>query len=110
MIDMLFDQFREIARYWASVEIDEHSKKYIEENLEGNEAFYRCRGVIFGVLSMLDGCSDLPAFHLVPDPSSLDEQYCKERNENFWPTPPESTDDYSINAEYMLHESLGKRW
>ena len=105
MQQMVLDHLRALADYWATVEV--------ERKPEGEtEAQWRCRGVLFSFLVMLDGeAGDMPAFHLVPEPHPDDEAFLRGEGENWWPTCPDDVAELSINGDVHLHDLLyaGKR-
>lgn len=83
--DMLLEQFVHVARYWAG-----QTEQTVEQ---------RCEGVVFSILTTLDGCSmNLPAFDLALQPAPEDEDYCKEQGEN-WFEP-------GMKLDFALHEHL----
>lgn len=57
----VLDHMRDLVKYWAGV--------------EGKSVEDRISGALFSTLSMLDGCSYLPAFDLVAKPCSGDKEY-----------------------------------
>jgi len=61
-------------------------------------------GLAFSILSTLDGCSDLPAFIVAPDPHQDDKEYHIQRGENWFPENHET----EINCDLpYLHETFG---
>jgi hypothetical protein len=63
IIEELMSGFRDIATYWSK-----------QEQLTVAE---RTSGAVFGVLTLLDGCTgEFPAFDLVARPHEQDKQYC----------------------------------
>lgn len=57
--DEMLGVFRQIARYWAELpDVDKATGCACTVR-------YRCEGVVFSILSQLDGCGSLPAFDLV---------------------------------------------
>lgn len=97
IIDMLMDNFRSIADYWATVQLGpEHEIKTPEEDIK-----YRCEGVVFTMLSTLDGSSmNIPGIDLVICSTPEDVEYYKESGEN-WFEP-----EMRINT--ALHEHFHK--
>jgi hypothetical protein len=74
---MFLDHLKGIARYWAS------------PNLPARETLLeRLEGFAFSVCTMLDGCTDLPAFDVIPAPHPSDEAYAREQGENWWVSEP----------------------
>lgn len=68
----LLKHFASMAEYWA-------------HHPNGGEIGDRCHGLVFSILSALDGSSmDLPAFDLVPAPHPEDRQYHIDRGENYY--------------------------
>jgi hypothetical protein len=81
---MFIYRMRDIAKYWA-----ESSRNQTVED--------RCSGVVFSILALLDGVNGgLPGFKLIPCPHESDEEYLKQRGENWFP------DDVDIAGE--LHD------
>ena len=99
MCEMFIDHLRCIANYWATVKLDpendyEKGRSVIQRRLDG---------MVFSVLTTIDGCAGLPAFNLVPHPHPDDKEYHKEEGENWW------SDDKAINDEVMLHETFHQK-
>ena len=85
--DMLLDQIRAIANYWATTELDP----------EHDTIKRRCEGVAFTILSTLDGSGAvLPGFDLIPTPHPEDKDFHKANGEN-WFSP-------KTRLNYALHE------
>lgn len=80
------------AEYWAK--LDDPSKT-IED---------RCEGVVFSMLVMLDGGTDLPQFIVAPNPHPEDKNYCEEEGENYY--PDNNFKGISGNISGGLHELL----
>jgi len=87
--DQLLDRMHEIARYWSAVEIKEPDR---------NTILGRIDGALHSVLSMLDGCSSLPAFDLVAKPHPEDKQYNIDEDENW------------IEDETRISDMLHEHW
>jgi hypothetical protein len=103
MLDMFVYKLGDISKYWATVNVDA-AKDFISRNCI-NEAHYRTNGVIFSIMSMIDGCDgSMPAFKIVPSPHPDDKQFRIDNDENYWPNPPKNIKEISINYENMLHE------
>jgi len=69
--DHMLAVFRSIARYWATVsDFDPATGRTMTIQ-------DRCEGVVFSILSQLDGVGDLPAFDLVAHvhPDDDDQRY-----------------------------------
>lgn len=56
-------------------------------------------GVAFSIMTLIDGCTELPSFDLIPCPHPEDKQYNID-NGNDW------YESEIINADVMLHEQL----
>lgn len=80
----VYEHLRLMAKYWA--------------DLPGLEAHARTDGLVFSVLTMLDGSANLPVMDLVVRSSDEDKAYHMERGENFY------ADGTVINEDVMLHE------
>jgi len=89
--DRLLDHLRALAKYWADLpDIDPRTGEVLTHKS-------RCDGLIFSVLSTLDGCSfELPAMALVLRPHPDDAVFQHENGDN-WFEPGMEIDD-------MLHE------
>lgn len=83
----LLDSVRSIVDYWT-----------VAPNQTDRE---RCEGVAFSILTLLDGCSDAPAFDLSVSPHPDDKQFHVDNGENYY------ADGMVIN-ETMLHEEFFK--
>ena len=105
MVKLFLYHLDHTAEYWAKVNIDDEVRKIIDKNYAGNETHYRTAGVVFSILSMIDGCAgDLPAFAIVPQPHPEDEQYHKDQGENYWPTAPDNIYEIAFNTDHAMHE------
>lgn len=69
--DELLTVFRRLAKYWADL------PDYDLIEGKNRTAFDRCDGVVFSILSQLDGCGALPSFDLVAHvhPEDEDQSY-----------------------------------
>jgi hypothetical protein len=75
--EMFLDHLKAMARYWAGA------------NLPCNNTLLeRLEGFAFSVCSMLDGCSELPAFDVTPCPHPTDKNFHIENGENWWVPVP----------------------
>lgn len=83
--EQVLAHIRNVSHYWAA----EQNAGTVRE---------RCEGVAFSVLSMIDGCTDLPAFDIVVRPHPDDKQFCIEEGENYMP------DGLVINDDCHMHE------
>jgi hypothetical protein len=68
--DEFLDRVRAIVLHWAN--------ESREPTIQG-----KCDGVAFSILTLLDGCSDLPCVDLVFRPNDEDKQYHIDRGENW---------------------------
>ena len=69
--DELLSAFRDISAYWANLpDLDKATGNVLTVR-------DRCDGVVFSILSALDGCSSLPSFDLVAHvhPDDEDQTY-----------------------------------
>ena len=84
--DELLDVFRSLAKFWAELpETDKATgRKYT--------VLDRCEGVVFSILSQLDGCGQLPSFDLVAHVHPDDEDQSRE----------------GVTISDMLHEHFDK--
>lgn len=70
--DEMLDVFRNVARFWADLpDVDKATGRV-------HTVRDRCEGVVFSILSQLDGCGDLPAFDLVAHVHPDDEDQSME--------------------------------
>ena len=85
--DEMLETFRSVARYWANVP-DFDAATGTETTIAD-----RCDGVVFSILSQLDGCGSLPAFDLTAHVHPDDEdQTCE-----------------GVTVSDMLHEHYHRR-
>lgn len=89
--DMLLQQIRATAKYWAELPDVDAATGREHDNLS------RCEGVAFSILAILDGTGvALPAFILKPDPHPEDKEFHREQGENWF--------DPDTEIRTMLHE------
>jgi hypothetical protein len=75
--DLILDAIRTTAAYWASLpDVDSMGQPL---TIQG-----RCNGVAFSILTMLDGCTDLPAMTLTMCPASEDAEFLRGEGENWF--------------------------
>lgn len=84
---MYDEQFKSLARYWAQ-----------QPNMTNEE---RCNGVLFSIMSIIDGCSILPALDLVLHPHPDDKEDATISGSE-WFEP-----GMVINDEATLHDGGG---
>lgn len=90
--DMLIEQSIVIARYWASLpDVDKATGNAMTVQS-------RCDGVVFSILAMLDGSSDLPGVDLVFRPHPDDKEYLRSEGSNW-------VEDGTIVSD-TLHEHM----
>lgn len=65
------DQIRGLTDYWANLSGDHDAK-------------YRCEGVAFSMLSLIDGCSGMPAMDISLAPHEDDKQFHIDNDENWY--------------------------
>lgn len=82
VITEVLEHIRDIADYWSKLP-DQTPKE-------------KCNGTAFSILSLLDGCSALPAFGLKLEPHPMDKQYYKDNKKNWY--------DSEMVISDMLHE------
>lgn len=71
MRDLLIKHFINLARYWAK-----EPNQSVEQ---------KCEGVVFSILSTLDGCSlDLPGFTIIPSPHEDDKAFYISEGRNWF--------------------------
>ena len=80
MSQLTMEQVRERVLRHISATVD-----YWHDQRQHNE-MERMEGLAFSILSMLDGCAgDLPGFLVVPNPHETDQDFHKERGEDWFP-------------------------
>jgi len=62
----------------------------------------RIQGFAHSMLALLDGCTDLPGWLVVPQPHPDDKAYHEDLGEKFW--PPQENNEMDIAG--ALHEAL----
>lgn len=87
--DQILDHLRDLVDYWADPDI-----------AKGYDTKERLSGLAFSILATLDGCSDLPAFTLVPCPHEDDKEFHISEGENYFDSTP---------VNFALHEFWHKR-
>lgn len=88
---MLLGLIRASSHYWATV-AGTDGPKTVQERLDG---------LAFSILVAMDGCTELPAFKIIPLPHPSDRQYCEDGGENWWP------DDLDIGGS--LHDEWHRK-
>lgn len=88
--DDVHDEFlasvRELCVYWSKVPADSDIR--------------RCEGVAFSILTLIDGCSSMPAMDLVVRPHPEDKQYNQDNGDDWY------QDGMVFNDDCMLHDSF----
>ena len=85
-------KIKAIAKYWATVKIQEPERDTIEE---------RCDGVAFSILNIFDGTSaDLPAFDIALAPHEDDKEYHIEHEQDWYEPGMIFNDDVHLHHEY----------
>ena len=96
---MFMEHVQGLASYWARLPADTESVAYHN----GNEAEWRCSGLLHSILCVFDGSSaSLPAFDITASPHPDDKKYHQENEENWW------TDGEVINDDVHLHDLLNE--
>jgi len=95
VIDNFLRHIKGITKYWATIDLKEN------DNIE-----YRCEGVAFSILTMLDGCSgDMPGFIVAPYPHEEDKEYTiKSDGENAEWYPQNHESEVNCDIAGGLHE------
>ncbi len=101
MQDLFLDQIAARVNYWAHVDI--------QPNKGETEAHARLSGLAFSILTILDGCSELPSFEIVPTPAEGDREFLIEEGENYWPPSELPENVATIHGGSMLHELYAAR-
>lgn len=84
-----------------------HLAKLIEvwARAEGQSIVGRLDGLVFSILSLIDGSnSNFPKIKLILNPHLDDQQYCKKNEENWFASDMEITDE-----SLFLHQEWGAR-
>jgi hypothetical protein len=68
--EMFLKHIRRVAKYWSEQDGDKERC---------------CHGAVFSVLTLLDGCTALPRFSVVPSPHPKDKDYHLNKGENYFP-------------------------
>lgn len=86
--EMFLGQIKSICRSWSEVDCETE--------------LYRCEGVAFSILNILDGTSSLPAFDLLVRPHPDDKAFHEAEGDNYF------EDGQMVNDCY-LHEEFSRR-
>jgi len=87
-----------MAKYWA--EVKDPARIGSE-----SEVHARCEGVVFSILSALDGCNAaLPGFIVAPDPHPDDTDFNISQGNNYYPRSEPSANDIAGS----MHELISK--
>ncbi len=87
--EQLLRHFKFISKYWATLD-----NKTTQE---------RCDGLVFSILSTLDGSSlELPSFDLIPSPHPDDKEYYIDNGENW--IEPVVINDTMLHEEWHRYE------
>jgi len=89
--DKFLDQVWVLIDYWYSLK-----DRTVRDRMEG---------VVFSVLSTLDGGSSLPKFIVAPDPHQDDKEYNQEQGESWYPL---NDVDIKVDIAGGLHEHFYK--
>ena len=97
MREKFLKNIESIVRYWSDVNL----------NPKRDNIKYRCEGVGFSIMGLLDGCNcGMPSMLLIPYPHPDDKQFHIENNENYYPEPTQEMLEADIGGG--LHEELFK--
>lgn len=93
--DKFLKHIKGIVHYWANTPLKEN-----------DTIQYRCEGVAFSILSMLDGCSNgMPSFIVAPCPHPEDKQFhIDEDGDNAKWFPENHESDVNCDISGGLHE------
>jgi hypothetical protein len=98
-----------ISRQYTNTEIQEIFLKQLWTLVDywDKEPIYknqreRMIGLVFSVLSTIDGCGYLPRFNLIPDPHPSDKEYNISIGNNYF---PDCTVDITNNISGTLHDN-----
>ena len=108
--EKLLKHFWGTIDYWLNADITGEEFKRSIEN-QGGDQRYRMIGMLFTILSTLDGCGNLPLFIIAPNPHPEDKEYHKERCEDYYPENHESNVKCDVGGS--LHElfyEVGKKY
>jgi len=84
--DEFLANIKNISFYWAN-----------QKNTTDKE---KCEGVAFSILTLIDGCSNMPSIDLMLQPHEKDKEYCISNDENYYKS------GMVINDDVYLHELL----
>jgi hypothetical protein len=97
----VLDHIRVMVDYWADPEREVHMGQH-------QSLHHRFGGLAHSLLAMLSGCSmDIPGLNLVPSPHESDEEYRRERGENWWVS--EDINNGNMHSE-LYNDPNGKAW
>lgn len=100
--EQFLQYIRELVRDRATSEIPKDVRARFK-NPE-DEILYRCRGVAFHILTLLDGCAcDMPYYRVVVDGSDENEiAWSRENGKNWWP-------EADISSAVELHQEFAHK-
>ncbi len=96
MREIFLHSMKQRCAYWAKCDLSG------EEFVFEDETEYRLEGLLFSFMTIIDGCTDLPAIDLSFSPHEDDKQYHIDNGDDYYP------DGIIFNDDIMLHEILRK--
>lgn len=84
--ELFLSHCKALALYWAQ---QKGSKEQV------------CDGLVFSILSTIDGCTELPAIDLALSPHPEDKQYCVDNEEDWFEPGLVINDDCDLHDLYM---------
>lgn len=95
MREKFLNSVRNITEYWATTELDS----------ENDNVKYRCEGVAFSLMVLLDGGSGgSPGYLIISTTHPDDKEYHIKRKENYYPDTTNEMENADIGD--ALHEEL----
>lgn len=95
------DHARMVAMYWASVDLERTRLPTQPPLTPVQERIERAEGVVFSMLTLLDGCTEFPAVLLSIETHPTDEGFHKSRGERWY------ENGLAFNGDVHLHDELG---
>lgn len=100
MREMFVDSLVMSVDYWNTVDRRHDGSPFTQRE--------RIAGAVFSALALLDGCTGLPRFVVVPWPHRDDKEFNRADGENWWPDTAEKTAD-AVDIAGELHSLFCQR-
>lgn len=95
------DHARMIARYWAGVDLERTRLPTQPPLTPVQERIERTEGVVFSMLTLLDGCTEFPAVLLSVETHPTDEAFLRSEGSRWY------ENGLAFNGDVHLHDELG---